>query len=138
MRITIDPATPSDMDAVRRLLDETTDRFGQVAKPFNKNFQGQACEGSARWNAEEFTSLRVQSKSRKNAHGRPIAFDLIPQRQLPRNGSRKIGHCLTVYLQRVRRFGIRKIAPDLTCEKRDTLCDCDAVFLLLPMETILI
>ncbi len=65
---------------VRRLLDETTDRFGQVAKPFNKNFQGQACEGSARWNAEEFTNLRVQSKVRKSAHGRPIAFDLIPQR----------------------------------------------------------
>jgi hypothetical protein len=73
---------PKDNDVflVRRLLDETTDRFGQVAKPFNKNFQGQACEGSARWNAEEFTTLRVQSKSRKNAHGRPIAFDLIPQR----------------------------------------------------------
>jgi Cu2+-containing amine oxidase len=65
---------------VRRLLDETTDRFGQLAKPFAKNAQGQACEGSARWNAEEFTTLRVQSRTRKNSHGRPIAYDLISQR----------------------------------------------------------
>jgi Cu2+-containing amine oxidase len=81
-----DPSTktggPKDNDVllVRRIFDETSERFGQVAKPFAKNFQGQACEGSARWNAEEFTSLRVQSRVRKNAHGRPVAFDLIPQR----------------------------------------------------------
>jgi hypothetical protein len=65
---------------VRRILDERTDRFGQVVKPFAKNAQGQACEGSARWNAEEFTTLRVQSQVRKNSHGRHIAFDLVPQR----------------------------------------------------------
>jgi Cu2+-containing amine oxidase len=70
----------NDVLLVRRLLDETTDRFGQVAKPFAKNAQGEACEGSARWNAEEFTTVRVQSRVRKNAHGRPIAYDLISQR----------------------------------------------------------
>lgn|GEM_PF-2385629 len=73
---------PADNDIllVRRLLNETTERFSQVAKPFAKNFQGEACEGSARWVPEEFTTLRFQSKVRKNAHGRPIAYDMIPQR----------------------------------------------------------
>jgi hypothetical protein len=65
---------------VRRVFDDVTERFGQLAKPFAKTPQGQASEGSARWNAEEFTTLRVQSLVRKNAHGRPIAFDLIPHR----------------------------------------------------------
>lgn len=65
---------------VRRVFDDVTERFGQVAKPFAKNPKGDACEGNARWNAEEFTSLRVQSRVRKNAHGRPVAFDLIPNR----------------------------------------------------------
>lgn len=65
---------------VRRILDEETERFGQVAKPFSKNSDGQACEGKARWNAEEFTQLRVQSRIRKNAHGRPVSYDLIPHR----------------------------------------------------------
>jgi hypothetical protein len=65
---------------VRRIFDEATERFAQVAKPFAKNAQGEACEGSARWAAEEFTTLRVQSKVRKNAHDRPIAYDLIPHR----------------------------------------------------------
>src|SRR5205823_9405858 len=46
---------------VRRLLDENTERFTQVAKPFNKNYRGQACEGSARWTPEEFTALRMES-----------------------------------------------------------------------------
>src|SRR5262249_32297207 len=55
-------------------------RFGQVARPFAKNAQGEACEGSARWNPEEFTTLRLRSKARKNAHGRPISYDLIPHR----------------------------------------------------------
>ncbi len=64
----------------RRLLNEETERFGSVVKPFNKNSQGQACEGSARWVPEEFTTLRVQSKVRKNSHSRPIAYDLIPHR----------------------------------------------------------
>jgi Cu2+-containing amine oxidase len=51
-----------------------------VARPFNKNGRGEACEGSARWNAEEFTTLRVASKVRKNAHGYPIAYDVISHR----------------------------------------------------------
>jgi hypothetical protein len=73
---------PKDNDVflVRRIFNEATERFAQVAKPFAKNSEGQACEGSARWNAEEFTSLRVQSRVRKNVHGRPVAFDLIPHR----------------------------------------------------------
>jgi hypothetical protein len=80
-----DPVTgaggPKDNDILlsRRVLDEATDKFAQVVKPFAKNGQGQACEGSARWNAEEFTTLRVQSRVRKNSHGRPIAFDLLSQ-----------------------------------------------------------
>jgi hypothetical protein len=64
----------------RRVLDEEKERFTQVAKPFNKNGRGEACEGSARWNPEEFTTLRVASKVRKNAHGRPIAYDVISHR----------------------------------------------------------
>jgi hypothetical protein len=73
---------PKDNDVllVRRVFDDATERFGQVARPFAKNGLGQACEGSARWNPEEFTVLRVQSTVRKNAHGRPIGYDLIPQR----------------------------------------------------------
>jgi Cu2+-containing amine oxidase len=76
---------------VRRVFDDATEKFVQVARPFSKNYLGQACEGNARWNAEEFTSLRVQSRVRKNSHGRPMSFDLIPQRvgaprQLPHQG----------------------------------------------------
>jgi hypothetical protein len=73
---------PKDNDVllVRRVLDEASDRFTQVSKPFAKNGQGEACEGSARWSAEEFTTLRVQSRVRKNSHGRPVAFDLVPHR----------------------------------------------------------
>jgi hypothetical protein len=81
-----DPVTgvggPRDNEVllVRRVFEEGPEHFTQVARPFDKNGQGQACEGSARWNAEEFTTLRVQSRVRKNAHGRPLSFDLIPQR----------------------------------------------------------
>jgi len=64
----------------RRVFDETTEKFAQVARPFAKNSQGQACEGSARWIPEEFTILRAQSQVRKNAHGKPMSYDLIPQR----------------------------------------------------------
>jgi hypothetical protein len=73
---------PKDNDVmlVRRVFDDVTERFSQVAKPFAKNPQGEACEGSARWNAEDFTAIRVQSRVRKNVHGRPVAYDLIPQR----------------------------------------------------------
>jgi hypothetical protein len=70
----------NDVLLVRRVLDDVTERFGQVAKPFGKNFQGEACEGNARWNAEEFTSIRFQSRVRKSAHGRPIAYDVITHR----------------------------------------------------------
>ncbi len=81
-----DPTTkaggPKDNEVllVRRNFDDATEKFRQVAKPFNKNAQGEASEGSARWNAEEFTSVRVQSKSRKNTHGRSVAYDLVPHR----------------------------------------------------------
>ena len=65
---------------VRRVFDDATERFSQIARPFNKDYQGRACEGSARWNAEEFTTIRAQSKVRKNAHGKPVSFDVISQR----------------------------------------------------------
>src|SRR5262249_9518347 len=60
--------------------DEEKDKFVQVARPFNKNNFGQACEGNGKWNAEEFTTLRVASTARKNSHGRPIAYDVVSQR----------------------------------------------------------
>jgi hypothetical protein len=73
---------PKDNDTllVRRIFDEATDRFHTVAKPFGKNAIGQACEGSVHWRPNEFTTVRVQSRVRKNSHGRPIAFDVIPHR----------------------------------------------------------
>lgn len=75
------PAVPdNDILLARRVFDESTEKFAQVARPFNKNGQDQACEGSARWVPEEFTQIRVRSRTRKNSHGRPIAYDLVPQR----------------------------------------------------------
>jgi primary-amine oxidase len=73
---------PKDNDILlaRRVFDETSEKFTQLARPFNKNGLGQACEGGALWKPEEFTSIRVQSKVRKNSHGKPIAFDLLPLR----------------------------------------------------------
>jgi hypothetical protein len=73
---------PKDNDVllVRRVFDDATEKFSQLAKPFNKNFRGQACEGNARWTPEEFTTVRVQSNVRKNAHGRPVSYDVIPHR----------------------------------------------------------
>jgi hypothetical protein len=70
----------NDVLLAHRFFDEATDRFSQVAKPFAKNGQGEACEGSALWRADEFTTLRVQSRVRKNAHGKSMSYDLIPQR----------------------------------------------------------
>lgn len=64
----------------RRVMDEQKERFAQVARPFNKNGEGEACEGSARWVPEEFTTLRVASKVRKNTHGYPIAYDVVSHR----------------------------------------------------------
>ena len=84
---------PKDNDTliVRRVFDEEKEKFAQVAKPFNKNGAGEACEGSARWVAEEFTTLRVASKVRKNTHGYPMSYDVLSTRhgalrQLQREG----------------------------------------------------
>lgn len=84
---------PKDNEVLlaRRVLDEEKEKFAQVAKLFNRNGRGDACEGSARWNAEEFTTLRVASKVRKNSHGRAVAYDVVSHRfgglrQLQREG----------------------------------------------------
>jgi hypothetical protein len=84
---------PKDNDVLiaRRVLDEQNERFTQVTKAFNRNGLGEACEGSARWVPEEFTTLRVASKVRKNSHGHPISYDVVSQRlgglrQLQREG----------------------------------------------------
>lgn len=73
---------PKDNEVLiaRRVIDEEKEKFAQVTKPFNKNGNGEACEGSARWVPEEFTTLRVASKVRKNSHGYPIAYDVVSQR----------------------------------------------------------
>jgi hypothetical protein len=73
---------PKDNDVliVRRVLDEEKEKFIQVARPFNKNGRGEACEGSAHWVPEEFTTLRVTSKVRKNSHGRAVSYDVLSQR----------------------------------------------------------
>jgi hypothetical protein len=65
---------------VRRTFDEAKERFAQTARPFNKNGFDQACEGSAQWVPEEFTTIRVRSKVRKNSHGYPISYDLLSTR----------------------------------------------------------
>lgn len=70
----------NEMLIARRVLDEEKEKFAQVAKPFNRNGRGEACEGSAKWVAEEFTTLRVASKVRKNSHGRAISYDVLSQR----------------------------------------------------------
>jgi Cu2+-containing amine oxidase len=81
-----DPVTKSggpkenEVLLVRRVLDEEKERFIQVARPFNKDGRGEACEGSGRWDPDEFTTLRVASRARKNSHGRPIAYDVISHR----------------------------------------------------------
>jgi hypothetical protein len=73
---------PKDVDVlhVRRTFDPVKEKFEQVAKPFNKNGFGQACEGSIPWVPEEFTTLRFTSKARKNTHGYPLSYDLISHR----------------------------------------------------------
>jgi primary-amine oxidase len=38
-------------------------------------------EGSASWNDQQFTQVRVQDPGLRNAQGRPFAYDLIPLRQ---------------------------------------------------------
>ncbi|HZT81803.1 MAG TPA: hypothetical protein VFA26_16370 [Gemmataceae bacterium] len=98
-RMDFDLGGPKDNDVllVRRVFDEAAERFQQLARPFGRNSLGQACEGSARWVASEFTTVRVQSRSRKNAHGRPLAYDVIPYRQgtlgqLPASGGAGASH----------------------------------------------
>lgn len=70
----------NQISLARRVYDEANDKFTQVAKPFGRNARDQSCEGSATWEPEEFTTIRAQSKVRKNAHGWPLGYDLIPQR----------------------------------------------------------
>lgn len=81
-RMEMDLGDPKNNDVLlaRRVFDEEKERFAQVARPFNKNARGEACEGSARWNPDEFTTLRVQSRSRKNAHGYLTSYDLLSHR----------------------------------------------------------
>lgn len=77
-----DLGNPKDNEILitRRVLDETKDKFMQIAKPFNRNAQGEACEGSAQWDSEEFTTLRIKSRSRKNSHGHNVCYDIISHR----------------------------------------------------------
>ncbi|MBM3993437.1 MAG: hypothetical protein FJ303_04705 [Planctomycetes bacterium] len=55
-------------------------RFAVVDEPFGSEGGNAAKEGSALWKAEEFTTLRVHSTEVKNAHFRPVSYDLIPSR----------------------------------------------------------
>jgi hypothetical protein len=73
---------PRQVDVLlsRRVRDEQKDKFEQVVKPFNRNGRNEACEGSARWVPEEFTTLRFASTARKNSHNHPLAYDLVSQR----------------------------------------------------------
>jgi hypothetical protein len=82
-RMEMDLGNPKDNDILvsRRILDEEKEKFIQVVKPFNKNPNNDATEGSLRWNAEEFTTLRIASRTKKNSHGRAYAYDLVSQRQ---------------------------------------------------------
>ena len=50
-------------------------RAQDTAEPFNYGV-----EGGIDWKPEEFTMVRVESE-RKNANGKPIAYDLMPSRQ---------------------------------------------------------
>ncbi|MFO0841037.1 MAG: hypothetical protein U0797_01390 [Gemmataceae bacterium] len=81
-RMEMDLGDPKNNEVLlsRRVFDEEKERFAQVARPFNKNARGEACEGSARWNPDEFTTLRVSSKARKNAHGYPVSYDVLSHR----------------------------------------------------------
>jgi hypothetical protein len=81
-RMEMDLGDPKNNEVLlaRRVFDEEKERFAQVARPFNKNARGDACEGSARWNPDEFTTLRVTSKGRKNSHGYPVSYDVVSHR----------------------------------------------------------
>ena len=71
----------NDYRLISRRIDPRTAWFKVHDAPFGTdNRDGEAREGKALWNAEEFTTLRVQSTEAKNAHRRPIAYDLIPMR----------------------------------------------------------
>src|SRR5205085_4819380 len=64
---------------VQRYFDPTARRFRVGEIPFNNGI-----EGSAIWEAEKFTNLRVVSGALKSRPGTPseraIAYDLIPSR----------------------------------------------------------
>ncbi len=81
-RMEMDLGDPKNNDILlaRRVLDEEKEKFTQVVKPFSKNALNEACEGSTRWVPEDFTTLRIASRSRKNSHGRPVSYDVISER----------------------------------------------------------
>ena len=73
----------NDYRLISRRFDPNIRRFKVADEPFGVDpfqFDMKAREGKALCKAEEFTTLRVQSNAVKNAHGRPIAYDLIPSR----------------------------------------------------------
>jgi hypothetical protein len=65
----------NDYRLISRKLDPTGKRFQQYDEAF-----GDGNEGKAEWKANEFTTLRVVSTAVKNAHQRPLAYDLIGSR----------------------------------------------------------
>ena len=68
----------SEVLLVRRIYNEATERFAQLARPFAKNAQGEACEGSARWTPEEFTTIRVQSRTRRGRSASIVTCLIVP------------------------------------------------------------
>ena len=75
--------TQNDYRLMSRRFDWAGKRFRIADEPFGANglaWETESREGKAQWKAEEFTSLRVQSKEAKNAHTHPIAYDLLPMR----------------------------------------------------------
>jgi hypothetical protein len=68
-----------------RLISRRHDgrRWRVVDEPFGADVrrgENAALEGKAEWKPQEFTTLRVRSATAKNAHGRPISYDLISSR----------------------------------------------------------
>jgi primary-amine oxidase len=59
---------------MRHLEDPASMGAEDIEEPFNRGF-----EGGIDWEPKEFTMIRVES-DRKNAHGRPIGYDLMPIR----------------------------------------------------------
>jgi Copper amine oxidase, enzyme domain len=67
---------------VSQQLDKTIKRYKISEDVFGADPArgGEELEGKALWKPEEFTTLRVQSTKVKNAHGKFIAYDLMPLR----------------------------------------------------------